>query len=127
MYVTFSLSFKVSFGPPSMIKCVYDNNILVFNPHFSRDTGASQWLSREVIRSHYINDSHPDVTLVNIMVTQPKEPRLYTCTVTVEGRAGVGTNSYRFDKKGSGTTMANITGKSRKMHNCNDHLVLFLY
>ena len=110
----FTLSFNVSYGPPSMISCYYGYNYMyaeLFSPSQSRGTGISE-LSREVIRSHYINSSHPDVTRVSIRVMQPKEPRTYSCTVTVEGRHYTKIiNYYDFHFMGSGTSIASITGE----------------
>ena len=100
--IMFTLSFNVSYGPPSMIRCVYGHNMHLFTPSLSRGTGVLQ-LSREVIRSRYTSSSNPDMTRVTITVTQPREPRLYTCTVTVEGRVNINNDNYNFDNKGSGT------------------------
>ena len=108
-YIVFALSFNVSYGPPSMISCVYGSNIPLFVSKASRGPGV---LSREVIRSHYINGSHPDMTSVSITVTQPREPRLYRCTVNVEGRVNIDNSAtYNFDNKGSGITTGSITGE----------------
>ena len=109
--VMFTLSFNVSFGPPSMIRCVDGSNTLLFNPELSRETVVPE-LSREVIRSHYINSSYPDMTCVSLTQTSPRQPRTYTCTVTVEGRVNIDNTGYDFDNKGSGTTTVSITGKS---------------
>ena len=108
--IMFTLSFNVSYGPPSMISCVYGNNIQLFESTVSRGTGIPE-ISREVIRSHYINSSHPDMTRVSITWTQPREPRLYRCTVTVEGRVNIDNVNYNFDNKGSGTSTGSITGE----------------
>ena len=107
--IMFILSFIVSYGPPSMISCYHGYNEL-FNTLQSRGTGISE-LSREVIRSHYINSSHPDMTRVSIRVMQPKEPRMYSCTATVEGRVNINNHFYNFDIRGSGTTIVSITGE----------------
>ena len=109
--VMFTLSFNVSYGPPSMISCVYGNNIQLFISKVSRGTEIAE-LSREVIRSHYINSSHPDMTRVSITVTQTRVQRTYTCTVTVEGRVNIDNdNTYNFKSKGSGSSTASITSK----------------
>ena len=108
--IVFTLSFNVSYGPPSMISCVHGNSNLLFVPKVSRGTEIAE-LSREVIRSHYINSSHPDITRVSITVTQPREPRVYTCTVTIEGRVNIDNVNYNFDSKGSGTSTGSITGE----------------
>ena len=110
--IVFTLSFNVSYGPPSMISCVYGDSNPLFVPKLSRGTEIEESLSREVIRSHYINSSHPDITRVSITVTQPREPRVYTCTVTVEGRVNIDNDAtYNFDSKGSGTSTGSITGE----------------
>ena len=108
--IMFTLSFIVSYGPPSMISC-YHGYSQLFSSSQSRGTGISE-LSREVIRSHFINSSHPDVTRVSIRVMQPKEPRIYSCTVSVEGRHYTKIiNYYNFRFMGSGTSFASITGE----------------
>ena len=108
--VMFTLSFNVSFGPPSMIRCVDGSNTQQFDPVTSRGNGVAE-LSREVIRSHYINSSYPDMTRVTLTQTSPRQPRTYTCTVTVEGRVNIDNNNYNFANKGSGTTTVSITGE----------------
>ena len=107
-----ALSFNVSFGPPSMIQCLKKNSEdYLFDPISSRIGGLSE-LSREVIRSHYVNSSYPDMTQVTITSqTTPREPGTYTCTVTVEGRANINGDTYSFHNKGDGTTVINITGQ----------------
>ena len=135
--IMFTLSFIVSYGPPSMISC-YHGYSQLFSSSQSRGTGISE-LSREVIRSHYINSSHPDMTRVSIRVMQPKEPRAYTCTATAEGRININKYNYDFFNWGSGTTIASITGECMCVssalvlaiycihtHNKNQ-LVFFLY
>ena len=108
--VMFTLSFNVSFGPPSMIRCVDGSNTLLFDPVASRYT-VVPGLSREVIRSHYINSSYPDMTRVTVTLTSPRRPRTYTCNVTVEGRVNINNNSYTFANKGIGTATVSITGE----------------
>ena len=109
--IMFTLSFIVSYGPPSMISCVHGNNIQLFMSTASRGTEIAN-LSREVIRSHYINSSHPDMTHVSITVTQPRVQRTYTCTVTVEGRVNIDNDmTYYFENKGTGSSTASISSK----------------
>ena len=86
------------------------NNTQLLDPEVSRGTGIAE-LSREVIRSHYINSSYPDMTRVTLTQTSPRQPRTYTCTVTVEGRVNIVSGVYDFDNKGSGTTTVSITGE----------------
>ena len=108
--IKFTLSFIVSHGPPSMIRCVYGSNKLLFDPVVSRETGLSE-LSREVIRSHYVNSSQPDMTRISIKISQTRVQRTYTCTVTVESRVNINNNMYDFENKGSGSSTASITSK----------------
>ena len=108
--VTFTLSFNVSFGPPSMIRCVDGSNTQLFDPVASRYT-VVPGLSREVIRSHYINSSYPDMTRVTVTLTSPRRPSTYTCNVTVEGRVNINNTDYSFANMGSGTTTVSITGE----------------
>ena len=103
---TFTLQFTVSHGPPSKIVCKYNGTIFIGERH-SRQAS----LGRKVIRSHYINSSYPDMTSVSVTHTSPREPRIYTCTVTVEGRVNIHNDSYDFDPMGSGTTTVSITGE----------------
>ena len=105
-HFTFTLQFTVSHGPPSTIVCNYDG-IEILGEFDSRQ----YFLGREVIRSHYINSSYPDMTRVTLRQTSPRQPRAYTCTVTVEGRVNIDNDSYNFDPKGSRTTRASITSE----------------
>ena len=106
--IMFTLTFTVSNGPPSRLNCDY-NGTKFLNEYASR--GNYPGLSREVIRSHYINDSYPDMTRVTLTHTSPRQPRTYTCTVTAEGRVNIDNISYYFANKGSGTTIVSITGE----------------
>ena len=58
--IEYSLSFTVSFGPPSRIRCTRDGSVL-FN---IRDPDPR--VTREVIRSRYINSTQPDMTHVTV-------------------------------------------------------------
>ena len=79
--ITISLSFTVSFGPPSRITCTRDGVQLINR----RD--PDPLFTREVIRSRYINSTHPDMSHVTVNLdSQPRVGATYTCTVTVEGR-----------------------------------------
>ena len=109
--VMFTLSFTVSHGLPSRLQCVDGNNVNLFNPTASRGQSVSQ-LSREVIRSHYINSSYPDMTRVSVTVTRPRTVVTYTCTVYVEGRDNPGVElDYTFRHMGNAATTASITGE----------------
>ena len=90
--IAITLSFNVSFGPPSKIECSNQISISV--------------ASREVIRSHYIKSTEPDMTRVTVMSSLPKVAGTYTCTVTVESRATTGHYS-----KGTGSSTVTVTGK----------------
>ena len=111
--IMFTLSFTVSFGPPTNISC--SRNGAQF---FSQDDSLniSPVVSREVIRSHYIDSSNPDMTRVILTQTTPRESSTYSCTVDVTSRtnigvAGDGPSAYKAVPKGSGTSMASITGE----------------
>ena len=112
--ITFTLSFTVSFGPPTNISCSrYGAEI------FSQDDSlnVSPVVSREVIRSHYINSSYPDMTRVILTQTTPtRVSSTYSCTVYVTSRTnigigGSGLSAYREVQEGSGTSTASITGE----------------
>ena len=104
--VVFTLSFNVTFGPPSRVFCRYGSTTILNK----RDHPN---LSREVIRSQYVNSSHPDMTHVTVKVDQPREERTYECEVTIEGRVHIDddTNKYAHDPKGSGTSNVTVTGE----------------
>ena len=106
--IMFTLSFTVSFGPPSEIACSLNGNLF-----FSRAASVNVFavVSREVIRSHYINSSYPDMTRVILTQKTSRESSTYTCTVYVTTRTGVGTSSFSYVQKGSGTSTASITGE----------------
>ena len=108
----FTLSFTVSNGVPSRLQCVDGNNVNLFNSITSRGPFVSQ-LSREVIRSRYINGSTPDMTRVNITRTgQSRATVTYTCTVYVEGRINPQNGlAYDFRQMGNAATTASITGE----------------
>ena len=111
--IMFTLSFTVSFGPPTEISC--SRNGVQF---FSRPNSVSisPVVSREVIRSHYINSSYPDMTRVIFTQTTPRESSTYSCTVYVTSRTNIGiggdgSGSYKIVQEGSGTSTASITGE----------------
>ena len=113
--IMFNLSFTVSFGPPTEISCSR-NGIQLFSRTDSKS--ISLVVSREVIRSHYINSSYPDMTRVILTQTTPtRVSSIYSCTVYVTSRTnigipGSGLSSYREVQVGSGTSTASITGES---------------
>ena len=105
--IVFTLSFNVTFGPPSRVFCRYGSTTILNN---KRDDSPN--LSREVIRSQYVNTSQLDMTRVTVKVEQPtKQTGMYACQVTVEGRMNIVSGEYKHDTKGSGVTEVNVTGK----------------
>ena len=106
--IMFTLSFTVSFGPPSEMAC--SCNGIIFFSRFGSGF-PSPVVSREVIRSHYINSSYPDMTRVMLTQTTPRQSSTYSCIVYVTTRNGVSTSSYANMQLASGTSTANITGE----------------
>ena len=105
--ILYTLSFTVSYGPPSQVICFFDN---IKEIHYiTREDPLG--LSREVIRSRYVNSSYPDMTRVTLTLTAPRVSRSYTCTVNVEGRVNIDNNNYNFFHMGSGTVTVNVTGE----------------
>ena len=104
--ITFSLSFTVSYGPPSRVSCTRDSSVLL------NTRGPDPRLTREVIRSRYINSTQPDMTRVTVRPgPQPRLGGIFNCTVIVEGRTNISSGTYAFVDKGSGSSTLNITGK----------------
>ena len=88
--VVFTLSFNVTFGPPSHVLCYHDKQPKAF--FNARDYPN---LSREVIRSQYVDSSQPDMTRITVKVDQQiREGRLYRCVVIVEGRNDIASDTY---------------------------------
>ena len=107
--ISFTLSFTVSFGPPTKINCSHNGNEF-FSQYDS--VFASPVVSREVIRSHYINSSYPDMTRVILTQTTSRESSTYSCTVNVTSRIGISTDSWSDAPENSvGTSTASITGE----------------
>ena len=101
--ITITLSFNVSFGPPSHIECRRGSNSL-----FSVK-GNHPVITHEVIRSRYISSTEPDKTRVTVRLSsQSNVAETYICTVTVEGRIG-GVSGYV--TKGTGSSTVMVTGK----------------
>ena len=107
----FTLSFNVTFGPPSRVYCVYFRNPETKIKFFDvRDDHPN--LSREVIRSYNGSNSQPDMTSVSVNVEQTIEvQRSYECEVTVEGRRNITSGTYSYDIKGSNITTVTVTGE----------------
>ena len=105
--IEYSLSFTVSFGPPSRVTCTRDSSVLLNN---RRD--PSPLLTREVIRSRYISSTQPDMTRVTVRPgPQPRLGGTFTCTVFVEGRTNIDFGSYNFVQMGSGSSTVTATGE----------------
>ena len=105
--IDYSLSFTVSFGPPSRIRCTRDS-MQLFD---IRDPDSR--VTREVIRSRYISSAQPDMSRVTVRLDNVSRgvERIYTCTVIVEGRINIASGSYNFDTKGSGSSTVTVTGE----------------
>ena len=105
--ILFTLSFDVTFGPPSRVLCYHNNNPDAF---FNKRDDPN--LSREVIRSQYVNSSQPDMTRVTVKVVQTtREGGDYACQVFVEGRVNIVSGTYKHSTKGSGVTEVMVTGE----------------
>ena len=105
--IVFTLSFNVTFGPPSRVLCFRNNQ-----PNAFFNARDAPNLSREVIRSQYVSSSQPDMTRVTVKVVQnTREGGTYACQVTVEGRGNIVSGDYNHDTKGSGVTYAMVTGE----------------
>ena len=110
--VLFTLSFDVTFGPPSRIYCVYNRKGQTTRIAFLNVRDDHPNLSRQVIRSQYVSSPQPDMIRVRIKVEQPREERTYECEVTVEGRVHIESNTnYAHDPKGTGTSNVMVTGE----------------
>ena len=105
----FTLSFNVSFGSPSRVWCNYNNQVTILHNVRSDDHPN---LSREVIRSQYVNSLQPDMTCVTVKVNQPvREAGTYICQVFVEGRVNIVNGTYKHDKMGNRTCNVTVTGE----------------
>ena len=108
----FTMSFNVTFGPPSHVYCVYIRKEQTTKTPFFDVRDDNTLLSRKIIRSHYGNISQPDKTRVSVKVDQPiKEKRTYECQVTVEGRINIINGTYTQENKGSGISTVTVTGE----------------
>ena len=104
--IEYSLTFTLSSGPPSTVRCIRDS-MQLFN---IREPDPR--VTREVIRSRYISYTQPDVTRVTVRLDpQPRVERTYRCYVNVESRINIINGSYDFDVKGSGITSLTVTGE----------------
>ena len=116
--ITISLSFTVSFGPPSKITCTHDGSVLI-------DQRLDPRITREVIRSRYISSKKTDMSRVTVRLeSQPRVERAYTCIVTVESRKRIATSSFiHHDVKGSGSSNVTVTGECLQVQ--VNHSLLF--
>ena len=104
--VVFALSFNVTFGPASLVFCRYKDETIL------NDKRDFPTLSREVIRSQYVDSSQPDMTRVILKVERSKtQTGTYACLVTVEGRVNIHSSGYTHDTKGSRDTEVVVTGE----------------
>ena len=104
--IVLTLSFNVTFGPPSRVFCRYGSTSILHNVR------EDSKLSREVIRSQYVNSSQPDMTRVTVKVVQTtREGGDYACQVFVEGRVNIVSGTYKHSTKGSGVTEVMVTGE----------------
>ena len=105
--IVFTLSFNVTFGPPSRVLCYRNNHQVAF---FNQRNDPN--LSREVIRSQYVSSSQPDITRVSVKLEQQRVEEMYRCGVTVEGRTGIASGTYAHDPKSFKTTnQITVTGE----------------
>ena len=105
--ITFSLSFTVSFGPPSRVTCTRDSSVLIDNRR-----EPSPLFTREVIRSRYISSTQPDMTRVTVRPgPQSRVGATYTCTVNVEGRTNIASGGFNFLQMGSGSSTVTVIGE----------------
>ena len=103
--ITISLSFTVSFGPPSKITCTHDGSVLI-------DQRLDPRIPREVIRSRYISSKKTDMSRVTVRLhSVPRVERAYTCIVTVESRNSITGGFIHHDVKGSGSSNVTVTGE----------------
>ena len=103
--IEYSLSFTVSYGPPTLIECKSGSTQI-----FSAE-GSNSSITREVIRSHFINSSLADMT--RVIIRLPPQPRIesaYNCTVSVRVPKNIGT-TYSISSKGTGFSNINVTGE----------------
>ena len=102
--ITFSLSFTISYGPPSRVRCTRDSSVLL------NIRELDSRLTREVIRSRYISSTQPDMTRVTVRPDpQSRIGATYSCTVFVEGRTNILSGGYDFAQMGSGSSTVTVT------------------
>ena len=105
--IEYSLSFTVSYGPPSRVRCTHDSIVLLD----IRELDHTR-LTREVIRSRYISSTQPDMTRVTVRPgPQPRVGGTYTCTVIVESRINNTSDNNDFNVMGSGSSTVTVFGR----------------
>ena len=103
--IEYSLSFTVSYGPPSRVRCTRASSVLLNN------RGLDPRITRDVIRSRYISSTQPDMTRVTVRPDpQPRLGGMFNCTVFVEGRTNIASGTYDFVDKGSRSSTVTVTG-----------------
>ena len=110
--IAITLSFNVSFGPPSRIRCAHNSKqLLDVRSH------SNNQITREVIESQYIDSTQPDMTRVTVkLYTEPRLVGVYTCTVIVESRVNIASGIYDFDPRGTpGSSTVTVTGELLKL------------
>ena len=106
--IVLTLSFNVTFGPPSRVYCTYNGakKPLLFNVRSNHPN-----LLREVMRYQYVHSSQPDMTRVAVKVVQSiRVNRTYICQVNAEGRMNIVSGNYDYLQQGFGTTIVTVTG-----------------
>ena len=104
--IEYSLSFTVSFGPPSRVRCTRDSIVLLDIRELD------SLLTRDVIRSRYISSTQPDMTRVTVRPgPQPRVGGTYTCTVIVESCINNTSDDNDFNVMGSGSSTVTVFGK----------------
>ena len=103
--IEFSFTFTVSSGPPSHVECKTGQTQVFI--------GVGRRITREVIRSHYINSSLPDMTRVTVRVPpQPRIGRTYECIVSVRSLEDISTMMYNIITNGKASSFVTVTGES---------------
>ena len=93
----FTLTFNVSFGPPTMVTCAVDETNLNIG---DRD------VVREVVQTYFNETSgDPDRTKVQVTLRQRIQGN-YNCTVSI----GVANKTINYTHFSTGSSSANVTG-----------------
>ena len=108
--VNFTLSFNVSFGPPSRVRCRVGNGAEAVQILFDDGRGGVG-IVRKVIRSHFVSSAQPDITRVSVSVSAPRGARTYTCGLAVSRRT-ITMFMYKRIEIGGGSTTTNTISKA---------------